>query len=151
MININIFVLSFTLACTSQNLINDSGKTTEIITPLSTQETFVLSVGEEYRFIIEGNFDPSEQVNQVDVIFGSYSASSTIEVYLFENNSEEAIWGKELTGETAGVYSSTQDCISGCNIGFIGKALHTQGTEDVTLKVEVRSALEKGQIQITPL
>ena len=145
-------ILFFFLACVSTDSF-DSGASvhSNIISPLSDQKEFLLFPDNEVRFLIEGDFSATDQTNQIDIIFGSYSISSSLEVYLFENNNEEAIWGKELLGENAGVFTMTQDCIEGCSLQIIGKALHTQGMEDITLKLEVRSSLEEGQLLISTL
>ena len=100
---------------------------------------------------ILGNFSATSDENQIEIIFGSYSSSSAAEIYLFEDNSEEAIWGSELVGENATVYQMNQECNDGCSIKLIGKALHTQGEETITLKLEVRSSLEEGQMLISTL
>ena len=142
----------FLFSCSLNNS-NDSGNSLKsaIINPISAQKEFILSPSDEIRFLIEGDFVPSTQTNQIDIIFGSYSSSSTIEIYLFENNNEEAIWGKELSAENSGVFTSTLDCVEGCSLQFVGKALHTQGTEDIKLKLEVRSSLEEGEFLISNL
>ena len=148
------FLYLFNLSCSPEGIHHDSATSKEPIVPVSDQDEFLLTVGNEIRFIIEGDFGEAtnqDETNQVDIIFGSYSISSTLEIYLFENNSPEAIWGKELSGETAGIYNYTQECSSGCTTKLIGKALHTQGSEDITLKLEVRSSREEGQLQIAPL
>ena len=142
------------MSCSSQDIHLDSASSQEIINPISDQDEFLISVSEEARFIIEGNFvEDSVQVetNQIDMIFGTYSTASTLEIYLFENDSPEPIWGKELSGETAVIYNYTQECSTGCTTKVIGKAIHTQGSEDIILKLEVRSSREEGQIQIAPL
>ena len=148
------YFIFFYIACSSQDIYHDSGSSKEIINPVSDQNEFLISVGGETRFIIEGSFieeSVQEGTNQIDMIFGTYSNDSTLEIYLFENDSPDPIWGKELSGETAAIYNYIQDCSSGCTTKVIGKALHTQGSEDITLKLEVRSSREEGQIQITTL
>ena len=149
-----MYLLFFYISCSSQDIYHDSGSSKDIINPVSDQHDFLISVGGETRFIIEGSFVEGlnqEDTNQIDVIFGSYSTDSTLQVYLFENDSPEAIWGKELSGETAAIYNYIQECSSGCTTKIIGKALHTQGSEDISLKLEVRSSQEEGQLQIAPL
>ena len=141
----------FFSACFTNNKIDSSTPSSNITAPLSDQKEFTLSPNTEVRFLIEGIFSPASQSNQTDIVFGSYSTSSILEIYLFENNNEEAIWGRELSGENAAIFTSTQDCVQGCSLQIIGKALHTQGTEDITLKIEVRSSLEEGQILISTL
>ena len=64
-----------------------------------------------------------------------------LEIYLFENDSPEAIWGKELS-ERVAIYNYIQECL-GCTTKIVGKALHTQGSEDITLKLEARSLAKK--------
>ena len=150
-------MLSFLLlymSCSSQDILLDSASSKEPITPVSDQNEFLIFVGGETRFIIEGSFVEAslpDETNQIDIIFGTYSTASTLEIYLFENDSPEAIWGKELSGETAAIYNYVQECFSGCTTKIIGKALHTQGSEDITLKLEARTSREEGQIQISPL
>ena len=149
-----LYFIFFYISCSSQDIYHDSGSSKEIINPVSDQNEFLILVEGEARFIIEGSFieeSIQEETNQIDMIFGTYSTASTLEIYLFENDSPEAIWGKELTGETAAIYNYIQGCSSGCTTKIIGKALHSQGSEDITLKLEVRSSREEGQIQIAPL
>ena len=148
------YFLLFYISCSSQDIHLDSASSKEPITPVADQDEFLIFVGGETRFIIEGSFIEAsipDETNQIDIIFGTYSSASTLEIYLFENDSPEAIWGKELSGETAAIYNYIQECSSGCTTKVIGKALHTQGSEDITLKLEVRSSREEGQIQISPL
>ena len=145
------FVFFFSACLSTDSLDSGISITSNIISPLSAQKEFLLFPNNEVRFLIEGDFAATSESNQIDIIFGSYSISSSVEVYLFENNNEEAIWGKELLGENAGVFTTTQDCSSGCSLQIIGKALHTEGMEDITLKLEVRSSVEEGQLLISTL